>query len=138
MANAQTARLHAERVGTVDRFMGGLPTYGPSSQVPLPQPTLTSVAPNTAALDDADITGIFTGTNFTEDSIIVWNGVDEPTTLISPTQVSTIIKPSVVTSPYTAKAAVRNGAKITATVDFVFTEPLPDPPEGEAARSRRR
>ena len=48
-------------------------------------PTLTALAPQTAAVGDAALTVTATGTEFTADSVVVVNGTDSATTFVSDT-----------------------------------------------------
>jgi hypothetical protein len=69
------------------------------------------------------------GGGFTEESVIVWNGGDEPTTYVSKSALTTGVKPSTASGPITIPVTVRNGELTAAeTVDFSFTEPVA--PEG--------
>jgi hypothetical protein len=87
-------------------------------------PTVTELQPNTAVCGDAnDIRMYVVGTGFTKDSVIVFNGFDEPTTLHDATRVSTGVKPSLFVVPAVCPVAVRNpGYAMTGTLDFTFTE----------------
>jgi hypothetical protein len=85
--------------------------------------SLTSLSPNTAVAGDADdITMIVNGSGFSADSVIVFNGHDEPTTLISPTKVSTGVKPSLFVVPAECPVIVRNGDMDSNALTFSFTE----------------
>lgn len=52
-------------------------------------PTVTELLPNVATIGDPSFTLHVRGTNFVAGSVIVFNGYDEPTTLVSPTEVTT-------------------------------------------------
>jgi len=86
-------------------------------------PTLASISPNTAVKGGADLTMTCTGTGYVAGvTRIVFNGGDEPTTFISATQVSTVVKPSTVTVAGAYPVLVRNGAQISTTPrTFTFT-----------------
>jgi hypothetical protein len=89
-------------------------------------PVVTSLEPNTAVAGSApDITMVVNGTGFDKTSVITFNGLDEPTTLISPTQVSTGVKPSLFVVPATCPVAVRNGRRTSNQMPFTFTGPVP-------------
>ena len=94
-------------------------------QAPTPEvATVTSLEPNTASIGDADFEGHIRGTGFTEETVIVWNGADEPTHFVDSTNVWTTVKPSVVTSPTTVTATVRNGDQtVEPALDFTWTAP---------------
>jgi hypothetical protein len=93
--------------------------------------TLTSLDPSEAAIGDPDVTLTVTGTNFKDGAQIVFNGGPEPTTFVSDTELTTVVKPSTAgvagTFPVTV---VQQGFTVEPPLEFTFTEP--------AARSRRR
>jgi len=98
----------------------------------VPEPTVESLEPNTAVCGDPeDIQMIVNGTGFNELTRITFNGLDEPTALLSPTQVRTNVKPSIFVVPAVCPVGVRNGGLVSETVDFTFTE-------AGAVRSKRR
>jgi hypothetical protein len=73
------------------------------------QPTVTALIPDTAECGDTEnIVMIVEGTGFHPKSVITFNGLDEPTTFISQTQVSTGVKPSLFVVPAVCPVAVRN------------------------------
>jgi hypothetical protein len=84
-------------------------------------PTVTSLDPATAVSGDPDIVMKVVGTNFTADTVIVFGTLDEPTTLISDTEVSTGVKPSLF-APAAVPVKVRNGPLGSNSLDFTFTE----------------
>lgn len=97
-------------------------------------PTVTELSPNTAVCgDNVDIRMYVLGTGFTKDSVITFNGLDEPTTLHDATRVSTGVKPSLFVVPAVVPVGVRNpGYPPTGTMDFTFAEAAA-PPEGEGS-----
>jgi hypothetical protein len=58
-------------------------------------PRLLALVPATAAIGDPSFTLKVLGSNFKADSVIVFAGQDEPTTLVSPNQVTTGVDMSV-------------------------------------------
>ena len=96
-------------------------------------PTVTSIEPNTLTVADPETEAVVTGTGFTTESVIYWNGSDEATAFIDSEHVSTIVKPATVEAPLpcTVPVAVRNGILLSDPVPFTFTAP-PEPEEGEA------
>lgn len=100
-------------------------------------PTLTSLEPNTAAISDPDFTIRCIGDGFDDTSRIIWMGAEEPTTLVSPTEVTTGVVPSVVTAPTTIDVLVRNVVDTvptdSETLVFTWTEAVapPQPTPGE-------
>lgn len=103
----------------------------------LEAPTLIALNPSTALVGDAlDIVMVVEGTHFHPESVIVFNGHDEPTKFIDRTHVSTGVKPSLFTVPAVCPVAVRNpGFATSNTLDFSFVETLV--PEGARAKSKR-
>jgi len=104
---------------------GKVPVIGKASDLEGSIPTITSLDPDSAETGSADITMTVNGTNFNEDSVIVFGQHDEPTTFISDTQVSTGVKPSLF-APATVPVAVRNGPAESEAVNFTFTEAAPE------------
>lgn len=94
-----------------------MPELPPPSQAPV----INSLNPNTAVVGGPDLTMTVIGSGFTSGSVIVWNGGDEPTTFVSATQVSTGVKPSTASGPWSIPVAVRNGDKISNSLAFQFT-----------------
>ena len=96
-------------------------------------PTVTELQPATAvAGDNVDIRMYVIGTGFSKDSVITFNGLDEPTTFHDSTRVSTGVKPSLFVVPAACPVGVRNpGYAPTSTVDFTFTEKVEEAPPPE-------
>ena len=83
------------------------------------QPVLNSISPNNAVIGGEDLTMEVIGSGFLEESVIVFNGGEEPTTFVSATRLTTIVKPSTATTPGTYPVGVV-GADGEAS--FTFTE----------------
>lgn len=90
---------------------------------PPPAPTISALDPSGAETGSTDVTMVVTGTGFTATSVIIFNGFDEPTTLISDTQVSTIVKPSLFTEAIPLPVQVRDVGGTSNSLDFTFTAP---------------
>ena len=104
----------------------------PDNPEPGMEPTLTSIDPTSAAIGDPDLTLTVTGTNFTDSSVIVFNGGDEATTFVSDTEVTTTVKPSTASTPGDYPVTVRQGGYAAMPLQtFTFTE------AGAPARGRR-
>ena len=88
-------------------------------------PVLTSIDPTGAAIGDRDLTMTCTGTGFTPDSKITFNGNDEPTTLIGTTKATTIVKPETANVVGPVPVTVRNATGASAPQQFTFAE-LPE------------
>ena len=103
-------------------------------------PSASSLNPATAvAGDPTDIQLIVNGTGFNELSKITFGGNDEPTTLLSPTQVRTIVKPSLFPNPDdNVPVAVRNGELRSVELPFSFTASTRSSSKGDDERSSRR
>lgn len=94
---------------------------GGGGGVPPSAPTLTALDPATAVIGGADVTLTVTGTGFTENSVILFNNSPEPTTFVSDTVVTTIVKPSTASGPWTVPVTVSNRARaISNPLDFSF------------------
>ena len=94
----------------------------PVNAPPGPAPTLTTLAPDTAVLGSPSFTLHVHGSGFTAASVITFAGHDEPTTLVSPTEVTTGVDMAVWLGPDTLPVTVRNadGAPSNA-LSFTFT-----------------
>jgi hypothetical protein len=90
--------------------------------IPAP-PTLTSISPDTAVSGDLDFTLSCIGTGFDANTVIRFGDFDEPTTLVSDTEVTTVVKPSLF-APATVPVVVHEGPFNTDPIDFTFTEPV--------------
>ena len=84
-------------------------------------PQITALEPASASITDADFEGHIRGLNFTEDTVIIWNGAEEPTRFVDSTDIWTIVVPSVVTSPTTVSVYVRNAdGQVSGIVPFTW------------------
>jgi len=88
---------------------------------PTAPPTLASISPATAVIGGADLVLTCTGTNFSPTCKIIFNGGEEPTTFISPTSVTTVVKPSLASTPGAYPVVVRTELGETAPQSFTFT-----------------
>ena len=86
-----------------------------------PAPTVTSLVPSTVAIGAPSFTVRVLGANFGPDAVIVFNGQDEPTTIVSPTEVSTGVDMAVWLAPAAVPVAVRASGVLSAPVSFTFT-----------------
>jgi len=106
------------------------PNPTPPDPEPGMEPTLTSLDPNTAELDSADITLRCIGTNFTDSSVIHFSDHDEPTTFVSDTEVTTGVKPSLGWGEVAVPVTIKQGSYETDPLDFTFTAaPVTEGPE---------
>jgi len=90
--------------------------------VEVPVPSISSITPSEAAIGDDDVVMQVVGENFFADSVITFNGGDEPTTYESETQLSTTVKPSTATTPGSYPVTVKNGPAVSNAMDFTFNE----------------
>jgi hypothetical protein len=93
-------------------------------------PTVTALDPATAECGAADFDLVLSGGGFTEQTVIIFNGFDEPTTLRPDGTLTTIVKPSIF-GPGALPVSVRNGPLQSQPLDFTFTDP------GAGTRKRR-
>ena len=72
-------------------------------------PVITTIAPATATEGDPLLTITVTGANFSEMSLVKWNGVAVATEFVSPTVLRALITPSALAHAGTAEVTVRTG-----------------------------
>jgi hypothetical protein len=89
---------------------------------PPPAPVLTSIDPTSAEIGGADVTLTCTGSGFTEESVIVFNGSAEPTTFVSDTELTTIVKPSTASIVISVPVAIYQDSGRSGDQMFSFTE----------------
>jgi len=88
----------------------------------IPEPTITSLSPDGAVLGEPSFTMFVSGTNLFAQSVIVFAGQDEPTTLNADGTLSTGINMDVWHGPDVVKVSVKNGPEQSNEVDFTFNE----------------
>ncbi len=87
-----------------------------------PPPALTALEPDTAVLGSPSFTLHVQGSGFTPDAVIVFAGHDEPTTVVSPTEVTTGIDMSVWHGPDAVPVTVKHGdGDASNALVFTFT-----------------
>jgi hypothetical protein len=98
-----------------------------ATPVPPPPPVVTALEPDTAVIGSPSFTLRVLGTGFDAASVIVFNGYDEPTTWVSPTEVTTGIDMAVWTGPsLPLPVGVRTAdGQVSNLVSFTFTEATP-------------
>jgi hypothetical protein len=109
----------------IDERGGGAPDVGPDPE-PGSEPVLDSIDPISAELGGENVTLRAIGSNFTETSVIYFNGGAEMTEFVSETEVTTTVKPSLASVAITVPVTVRQGTYETAPQDFEFTETPPE------------
>lgn len=98
------------------------------SAAPNPAPTLTSLAPSSAAAGGAAFTLTLNGTNFVAASQAMWNGNARTTTFVSATQLHMAILGADIGATGTAQLTVVNptpGGGTSAAVPFSVTQAAP-------------
>ena len=88
---------------------------------PFTIPVLTGIAPSTAVVGSPPLTLTATGSDFTEDSKIIFNGGEEPTVFVSDTELTTEVRPETASGDITVPVMVRTGSWESAEFDFTFS-----------------
>lgn len=84
-------------------------------------PTLASISPTTAVAGAADLTVTLTGTNFSAACEVLVNGAVFPSTFVSPTSMTVVVKPLLLPALTVYNVAVRKGLIVTASKTFTIT-----------------
>jgi hypothetical protein len=123
---------------TTDTTLGDFEAalYGDGTGTAPEAPVLTELSPNSAPLYGEDVRMNVIGTGFTPSSVILWDNKDEPTTIESDTNCSTIVKPSIHGEPLDFNVEVRNGSAKSNTLVFSITAPVADPSDRSDRGSR--
>ena len=92
-------------------------------------PWITGLMPDTIGTGDPDLLVTVSGGGFTDETVVLWDGEDVPTTRINKTKLTFTVEPTTAFGPGTVPVTLHN-AELTAaeTVDFTFTDPVV--PEG--------
>jgi hypothetical protein len=118
-----TVPEHADRVYAA-AHAGAAKLRDAAAEAPSAPLVATSLSPAQATIGDpADVVMRVAGEGFTAACVITFNGGDEPTTFVSDTVVSTIVKPSTATTPGTYPVTVKRGAEESEPLGFTFIEP---------------
>jgi hypothetical protein len=120
-ATTDTGRVELMRVDAVDNTWQRYLAEG-GKIAPKQIPVLTGIAPNSAVVGGAPLTLTATGTGFTEDSKIIFNGGEEPTVFVSTTELTTEVQPATATGGISVPVLVRTVTWETASFDFTFTD----------------
>jgi hypothetical protein len=96
-------------------FLAGCGALNPFCGSARPKPVLTSLAPNPASLSQVQQGLLLTvnGSHFYSSSIVLWNGVALPTTVMSSTQLQVTITATQISSPGTAQIVVHTPANLS-------------------------
>lgn len=104
-------------------------SYPPSLWASPPASTVVSVAPNTAAVGAAPLLTV-TGTGFTAESVVSFEGDARPTTLVSPTSLTAQLA-AITGVARSVPVAVSTGGSTPFVITAVEEEPEPDPTSEE-------
>jgi hypothetical protein len=88
-------------------------------------PVITTLAPNLAEVGDPSFTLSVFGTGFRQNSVIIFNGVEEPTTFVSVTELSTGVNMDMWLVPAVCPVVVRTDSVESDPVMFEFTDVIP-------------
>jgi len=102
--------------GVIDHDYDGSP-FQPGIGTPAVVPDITSVSPSTAARPTVALS--VNGHNFTLDSAVMFNGVPQPTTFVSPTLIQATVTYGGAAGAY--PVIVRDPAGDTNSKTFTFT-----------------
>jgi outer membrane protein assembly factor BamB len=106
-------------VGCAQQISGSPQQIPITYTVTLPGPTITSVQPDQAFTGQSGFTLTVTGTGFTQQSVIEWNGSPMPTTYVSATALTTTVPASDLAQPDTIQITVSNQAANTPVSNFI-------------------
>ena len=96
----------------------------------MPLPIITSLSPSEVTLGQPSFDLHVIGTNFTPFSTIVFNGFDEPTTFISPTELTTGVNMPLWQAPVVVPITVKNAIDVESNaIDFSFLAAAAPEPE---------
>jgi len=106
-------------------YFNGSTTAGQTSffdnvRVTVGVPFITSIAPTSRIAGTGSFTLTVNGQNFSNSSIIRWNGNNRTTTYVSPTQLTTIIPASDIITSGTAAITVANGSTVSNSQVFTI------------------
>lgn len=87
-------------------------------------PVIEALDPDEVEIGSADTILHVHGTGFTAESIIHFAGQDEPTTMVSETELTTGLKPSLWADGVVVQCSVKNGAVTSEEVEFEFLDPI--------------
>ena len=83
--------------------------------------TLTSISPSAVLAGGPGFTLTLTGTNFSKNSIVIFNSSAQPTTFVSPTQLTATIDASMLVTPeqgiITVESSSQEDAQVSAARD---------------------
>ena len=107
-------------------------------QTPYPAPALSAVSPSPILAGDPGVTLVATGSGFTAESVVRWNGSTRPTVFVSTSELHAAISAADIASIGTADVSVFTpapGGGTSATVVATIDLPFLDVPPGAFARA---
>ena len=112
------------------KFYNGAAAFATAASV---APVLTSLTPAELSVPGVDSEVVLTGTGFSAQSVVNWNGGDEATDFISETELRTTVKPSTVQAPlpFVLSVYVHQAGLQSNALNFTFVEAV-------EARKRRK
>jgi hypothetical protein len=96
-------------------LLAGCGVHNPFCGSARPKPVLTSLVPNPASLAQVQQGLLLTvnGSNFYSSSVVLWNGVALPTTVLSATQLQVTITTTQIATPGSAQIVVHTPANLS-------------------------
>jgi len=85
---------------------------------------VTSLSPDTAIIGDPSFDIHVMGTGFKSNSVIVFNGFEEPTTVVSATELTTGVNMPLWLAPAVVPVGVGTDGVLSNLMDFTFTDPV--------------
>ena len=93
--------------------------------------TLTSISPSAVVAGAGSLTLTLTGSNFSKDSIVILNQTPQPTTFVSPTQLTATIDAAMLATPeqafVTVESSSQANAQVSQGVQLLVLAPGPNP-----------
>jgi hypothetical protein len=93
--------------------------------------SLSSVSPAEVWAGSDAFLLLVNGTGFSGDSVVRWNGTNQPTTLVNATQLAAVISPALAAFPGTASITVANTVAGDSVAGELTLVVAPPPPGGE-------
>jgi trimeric autotransporter adhesin len=124
--SAQSATQNVNNTTTTEISNVVLFTIGAAAGTP---PTVTSLSASTTSAASTPycsaqgFTLSVSGTNFTSDAVIHWNGAPQPSTFVSATQITAAIPASLAAFPGTATVTVTNSNGTSGSLPFTLSTP---------------
>lgn len=92
------------------------------TSIPIVPATISSLNPSTATVGDPSFTLQVMGSGFIESSVIMFNGLEEPTTFVSDSELTTDVNMSVWLAAAVVPISVLSAGVVTDSLDFTFVD----------------